>query len=226
MWLLTVLLLWVPVDGQVDPTKAAITLQPPWVSVFQEESVTLQRAGPRAPGNSATQWFRNGTATGTSTPATASPLPGSATPGNSATQWFRNGTATGTSTPRYSIASAGVGDAGEQRHAVVPQRHSHWDLDLQLQHRLCRGRRRRGTAPRSGSATAQPLGPRPPATASRLPGSATPGSTGARQGCQRSATPYSWKSTELSATWTRRAGNHSVFLRARSFLDATCGCVD
>nr|XP_039316136.1 high affinity immunoglobulin gamma Fc receptor I isoform X3 [Saimiri boliviensis boliviensis] len=69
MWLLTVLLLWVPVDGQVDPTKAGITLQPPWVSVFQEETVTLQCVGPRVPGNSATLWFLNGTATPTSTPS-------------------------------------------------------------------------------------------------------------------------------------------------------------
>uniref|UniRef100_A0A2K6V547 High affinity immunoglobulin gamma Fc receptor I n=1 Tax=Saimiri boliviensis boliviensis TaxID=39432 RepID=A0A2K6V547_SAIBB len=63
MWLLTVLLLW------VDPTKAGITLQPPWVSVFQEETVTLQCVGPRVPGNSATLWFLNGTATPTSTPS-------------------------------------------------------------------------------------------------------------------------------------------------------------
>ncbi|XP_012297530.2 high affinity immunoglobulin gamma Fc receptor I [Aotus nancymaae] len=69
MWFLTVLLLWVPVDGQVDPTKAVITLEPPWVSVFPEETVTLQCVGPHAPGNSATQWFLNGTATQTSTPS-------------------------------------------------------------------------------------------------------------------------------------------------------------
>ncbi|XP_037600801.1 high affinity immunoglobulin gamma Fc receptor I [Cebus imitator] len=69
MWFLTVLLLWVPVDGQVDPTKAVITLQPPWVSVFQGETVTLQCVGPHVPGNSATQWFLNGTATQISTPS-------------------------------------------------------------------------------------------------------------------------------------------------------------
>ncbi|XP_002759896.4 high affinity immunoglobulin gamma Fc receptor I isoform X2 [Callithrix jacchus] len=69
MWFLTVLLLWVPVDGQVGPTKAVITLQPPWVRVFQEETVTLQCMGPHVPGNSATQWFLNGTATQTSIPS-------------------------------------------------------------------------------------------------------------------------------------------------------------
>ncbi|XP_077850205.1 high affinity immunoglobulin gamma Fc receptor I isoform X6 [Macaca mulatta] len=69
MWFLTALLLWVPVDGQVDTTKAVITLQPPWVSVFQEETVTLQCEVPRLPGSSSTQWFLNGTATQTSTPS-------------------------------------------------------------------------------------------------------------------------------------------------------------
>ncbi|XP_058394983.1 high affinity immunoglobulin gamma Fc receptor I isoform X1 [Diceros bicornis minor] len=62
MWLFTALLLWVPVGGQVaDPTKAVITLQPPWVSVFQDENVTLWCEGPRLPENSSTQWFLNGT---------------------------------------------------------------------------------------------------------------------------------------------------------------------
>ncbi|XP_030680542.1 high affinity immunoglobulin gamma Fc receptor I isoform X2 [Nomascus leucogenys] len=69
MWFLTVLLLWVPVDGQVDTTKAVITLQPPWVSVFQEETVTLQCEVFHPPGSSSTQWFLNGTATQTSTPS-------------------------------------------------------------------------------------------------------------------------------------------------------------
>ncbi|XP_025231507.1 high affinity immunoglobulin gamma Fc receptor I isoform X3 [Theropithecus gelada] len=69
MWFLTALLLWVPVDGQVDTTKAVITLQPPWVSVFQEETVTLQCEVPHLPGSSSTQWFLNGTATQTSTPS-------------------------------------------------------------------------------------------------------------------------------------------------------------
>ncbi|XP_072802764.1 high affinity immunoglobulin gamma Fc receptor I isoform X3 [Vicugna pacos] len=62
MWLLIALLLWVPVGGQVDPTKAVITLQPPWVSMFEEEDVTLWCEGPRLSGDSSTQWFLNGTA--------------------------------------------------------------------------------------------------------------------------------------------------------------------
>lgn len=45
-----------------------ITLQPPWVSVFQEENVTLQCEGPHLPGDSSTQWFLNGTAIETLTP--------------------------------------------------------------------------------------------------------------------------------------------------------------
>ncbi|KAM4861532.1 high affinity immunoglobulin gamma Fc receptor I [Thomomys bottae] len=68
MWLLTVLLLCVPVYGQVDSTRAHITLQPPWVNVFQEESVTLWCEGPHLPGNNSTQWFLNGTAIQTSSP--------------------------------------------------------------------------------------------------------------------------------------------------------------
>ncbi|XP_058516161.1 high affinity immunoglobulin gamma Fc receptor I-like [Ochotona princeps] len=69
MWLWLALLLWVPVGGQQDPTKAVITLHPPWVDVFQEEAVTLWCEGPRAPGDSATQWFLNGTALQTSSPS-------------------------------------------------------------------------------------------------------------------------------------------------------------
>uniref|UniRef100_A0A2I2YSK4 Fc fragment of IgG receptor Ia n=1 Tax=Gorilla gorilla gorilla TaxID=9595 RepID=A0A2I2YSK4_GORGO len=63
MWFLTTLLLW------VDTTKAVITLQPPWVSVFQEETVTLHCEVLHLPGSSSTQWFLNGTATQTSTPS-------------------------------------------------------------------------------------------------------------------------------------------------------------
>ncbi|XP_057601673.1 high affinity immunoglobulin gamma Fc receptor I isoform X2 [Hippopotamus amphibius kiboko] len=68
MCLLIALLLWVPVGGRVDPTKAVITLQPPWVSVFQEESVTLWCEGPHLPGDSSAQWFLNGTTIETLTP--------------------------------------------------------------------------------------------------------------------------------------------------------------
>ncbi|XP_006168568.2 high affinity immunoglobulin gamma Fc receptor I isoform X2 [Tupaia chinensis] len=61
MWLLTALFLWVPAGGQVDPTKARITLQPPWVNVFQGEKVTLWCEGPRLPGSNSTRWLLNGT---------------------------------------------------------------------------------------------------------------------------------------------------------------------
>ncbi|KAM5256426.1 high affinity immunoglobulin gamma Fc receptor I [Ctenodactylus gundi] len=61
MWLLLALLLWAPVDGQVDSIKAVVTLQPPWVSVFQKESVTLWCDGPRLPGENVTHWFLNDT---------------------------------------------------------------------------------------------------------------------------------------------------------------------
>ncbi|XP_052035660.1 high affinity immunoglobulin gamma Fc receptor I [Apodemus sylvaticus] len=70
MWLLTTWLLWVPVGGQaVNAAKAVITLQPPWVSIFQEENVTLRCEGPHLPGDSSTQWFINGTAIQISTPS-------------------------------------------------------------------------------------------------------------------------------------------------------------
>uniref|UniRef100_A0A5F9DVC1 Ig-like domain-containing protein n=1 Tax=Oryctolagus cuniculus TaxID=9986 RepID=A0A5F9DVC1_RABIT len=62
-WLLLILS-----SPQADPTKAMITLQPPWVDVFQEEAVTLQCEGPRQPGDSSAQWFLNGTAIRTLTP--------------------------------------------------------------------------------------------------------------------------------------------------------------
>uniref|UniRef100_A0A8C3WG78 Ig-like domain-containing protein n=1 Tax=Catagonus wagneri TaxID=51154 RepID=A0A8C3WG78_9CETA len=69
MWLLIILLFCVPIGGQVaDPAKAVITLQPPWVSVFQEKNVTLQCERPLLPGDSSTQWFLNGTAIDTLTP--------------------------------------------------------------------------------------------------------------------------------------------------------------
>lgn len=58
----------VVVYPQADLTKAVITLQPPWVSVFQEENITLWCEGPHLPGNSSTRWFLNGTAFQTLTP--------------------------------------------------------------------------------------------------------------------------------------------------------------
>ncbi|XP_045873912.1 high affinity immunoglobulin gamma Fc receptor I isoform X1 [Meles meles] len=68
MWLLTALLLWVPAGVQTDPSKAVITLQPPWVSVFQKENVNLWCEGAHLPGDTSTQWFLNGTAIHTLTP--------------------------------------------------------------------------------------------------------------------------------------------------------------
>ncbi|XP_054420758.1 high affinity immunoglobulin gamma Fc receptor I [Pteronotus mesoamericanus] len=67
MWLLTALLLWVPVGGQIDRAKSVITLQPPWVSVFSEENVTLWCKGPRLPWDQFTHWSLNGTVIGTLT---------------------------------------------------------------------------------------------------------------------------------------------------------------
>lgn len=70
MWLLTTLLLWVPVGGQVvNATKAVITLQPPWLSIFQKENVILWCKGLHLPGDSSTKWFINSTAIPISTPS-------------------------------------------------------------------------------------------------------------------------------------------------------------
>ncbi|EPQ08524.1 High affinity immunoglobulin gamma Fc receptor I [Myotis brandtii] len=55
MWLLTALLLW-------DTAKSVITLQPPWVSVFPGESVTLWCEVPDLPWDNGTRWLLNGTA--------------------------------------------------------------------------------------------------------------------------------------------------------------------
>nr|XP_012998256.1 putative high affinity immunoglobulin gamma Fc receptor IC [Cavia porcellus] len=69
MWLLTALLLWVPVGGQVaNFTKAVIILQPPYVNMFREENVALRCEGPQFPGHSSVQWFLNGATIQTSTP--------------------------------------------------------------------------------------------------------------------------------------------------------------
>ncbi|XP_006861759.1 PREDICTED: high affinity immunoglobulin gamma Fc receptor I-like [Chrysochloris asiatica] len=51
-----------------DTTKAVITLSPPWINVFQEESVTLQCEGRSPPGDNSTQWFHNGSVIQTLTP--------------------------------------------------------------------------------------------------------------------------------------------------------------
>lgn len=44
-----------------------VTLQPPWLSIFQEENVTLLCEGPHL-GDSSTKWFINSTAIQISTP--------------------------------------------------------------------------------------------------------------------------------------------------------------
>ncbi|XP_063113043.1 high affinity immunoglobulin gamma Fc receptor I-like isoform X1 [Cavia porcellus] len=68
MWLLTALLLWVPVGGQVDFIKAVIILQPPYFNMFREENVALRCEGPQFPGHSSVQWLLNGATIQISTP--------------------------------------------------------------------------------------------------------------------------------------------------------------
>lgn len=55
--------------NKADPTKAVITLQPPWVNVFQMEKVTLWCEGHRLPGDNSTQWLVNGTVSSVLTPS-------------------------------------------------------------------------------------------------------------------------------------------------------------
>ncbi|KAG8517571.1 High affinity immunoglobulin gamma Fc receptor I, partial [Galemys pyrenaicus] len=52
-----------------ESQKAVITLQPPWVSVFLEETVTLRCEGPHGTGNGSTRWFLNNTRLQTLTPS-------------------------------------------------------------------------------------------------------------------------------------------------------------
>ncbi|XP_030792231.1 low affinity immunoglobulin gamma Fc region receptor II-a isoform X3 [Rhinopithecus roxellana] len=56
LWLLqplTVLLL-------LAPLKAVLKLEPPWINVLQEDSVTLTCRGAHSPDSDSTQWFHNG----------------------------------------------------------------------------------------------------------------------------------------------------------------------
>lgn len=53
----------------VGVRKAVITLQPPWVSIFQNENVTLWCEGLHLPGGSSTQWLLNNTVIQVSTPS-------------------------------------------------------------------------------------------------------------------------------------------------------------
>lgn len=62
-WLLpplTVLLLFAFADRQTaDLPKAVVKLDPPWIQVLKEDTVTLTCEGTYNPGNSSTQWFHN-----------------------------------------------------------------------------------------------------------------------------------------------------------------------
>lgn len=37
-----------------------LSLEPPWINVLKEDTVTLTCGGPHGPGNGSTQWFHNG----------------------------------------------------------------------------------------------------------------------------------------------------------------------
>uniref|UniRef100_A0A8C9LRF2 Low affinity immunoglobulin gamma Fc region receptor III-A n=1 Tax=Piliocolobus tephrosceles TaxID=591936 RepID=A0A8C9LRF2_9PRIM len=63
LWLLqplTVLLLLASADSQAAPLKAVLKLEPPWINVLQEDSVTLMCQGAHSPDSDSTQWFHNG----------------------------------------------------------------------------------------------------------------------------------------------------------------------
>ncbi|ERE73872.1 high affinity immunoglobulin epsilon receptor subunit alpha-like protein [Cricetulus griseus] len=59
------MLLWTAVLNLVagthgDLPKAVVKLEPPWIQVLREDSVTLKCEGTHTPGNSSTQWLHNG----------------------------------------------------------------------------------------------------------------------------------------------------------------------
>ncbi|XP_033052083.1 low affinity immunoglobulin gamma Fc region receptor II-a isoform X2 [Trachypithecus francoisi] len=63
LWLLqplTILLLLASADSQAAPPKAVLKLEPPWINVLQEDSVTLTCRGTHSPDSDSTQWFHNG----------------------------------------------------------------------------------------------------------------------------------------------------------------------
>nr|AMO02854.1 Fc-gamma receptor 2A [Macaca fascicularis] len=64
LWLLqplTVLLLLASADSQTAaPPKAVLKLEPPWINVLREDSVTLTCGGAHSPDSDSTQWFHNG----------------------------------------------------------------------------------------------------------------------------------------------------------------------
>ncbi|XP_005342604.2 low affinity immunoglobulin gamma Fc region receptor II-b isoform X2 [Ictidomys tridecemlineatus] len=60
MLLWTAVLFLAPVAGIPDLPKAVVKLEPPWIQVLQEDTVTLKCQGTRNPENHSTQWFHNG----------------------------------------------------------------------------------------------------------------------------------------------------------------------
>lgn len=64
MLLWTAVLFLAPVAGTpaAEVPKAVLKLQPPWIRVLQEDSVTLTCQGAHGPGNHSTQWLHNGSA--------------------------------------------------------------------------------------------------------------------------------------------------------------------
>ncbi|XP_038204551.1 low affinity immunoglobulin gamma Fc region receptor II-a [Arvicola amphibius] len=58
---LTIFLLFALADRQTaDLPKAVVKLEPPWILVLKEDSVTLKCEGTHNPGNYSTQWLHNG----------------------------------------------------------------------------------------------------------------------------------------------------------------------
>ncbi|XP_011851521.1 PREDICTED: low affinity immunoglobulin gamma Fc region receptor II-b isoform X5 [Mandrillus leucophaeus] len=61
MLLWTAVLFLAPVAGTPAPPKAVLKLEPPWINVLREDSVTLTCGGAHSPDSDSTQWFHNGT---------------------------------------------------------------------------------------------------------------------------------------------------------------------
>ncbi|EHH15454.1 hypothetical protein EGK_01544 [Macaca mulatta] len=61
MLLWTAVLFLAPVAGTpAAPPKAVLKLEPPWINVLREDSVTLTCGGAHSPDSDSTQWFHNG----------------------------------------------------------------------------------------------------------------------------------------------------------------------
>ncbi|XP_077853292.1 low affinity immunoglobulin gamma Fc region receptor II-b isoform X5 [Macaca mulatta] len=54
------MLLWTAVLFLAAPPKAVLKLEPPWINVLREDSVTLTCGGAHSPDSDSTQWFHNG----------------------------------------------------------------------------------------------------------------------------------------------------------------------